>query len=108
LKLTRDENPIFAFTWTLMHVIGEDSPLHGYAATDFEDPFTSLVIIFGGHDETSAQLVRGRRIYSASDILLNQDYVDIVETDETGAATFDYKKFHDTTPAAAPRDEGGF
>jgi len=25
LKLTREENPIFAFTWTLMHVIGEDS-----------------------------------------------------------------------------------
>ena len=59
LKLNRDENPIFAFTWTLMHVIGEDSPLHGYAAADFEDPFTSLIIIFGGHDETSAQLVRG-------------------------------------------------
>ncbi len=102
LKLTRDENPIFAFTWTLMHVIGEDSPLHGYAAADFEDPFTSLVIIFGGHDETSAQLVRGRRIYSASDILLDQEYVDIVETDETGAATFNYEKFHDTRPAPTP------
>jgi len=109
LKLTREENPIFAFTWTLMHVIGEDSPLHGYAAADFEDPFTSLVIIFGGHDETSAQSVRGRRIYSASDILLDQEYVDIVETDETGAATFDYKKFHATRPAATPRDDkGGF
>ena len=109
LKLTRDENPIFAFTWTLMHVIGEDSPLHGCAAADFEDPFTSLVIIFGGHDETSAQSVRGRRIYSASDILLDQEYVDIVETDETGSATFDYKKFHDTKPSATPRDDkGGF
>ena len=107
LKLTRDENPIFAFTWTLMHVIGEDSPLHGYAAADFEDPFTSLVIIFGGHDETSAQLVRGRRIYAARDILLDQEYVDIVETDETGSATFDYKRFHDTRPAATRRDDSG-
>jgi inward rectifier potassium channel len=109
LKLTRDENPIFAFTWTLMHVIAEDSPLHGWAVADFDDPSASLIVIFDGHDETSAQSVRGRRIYSARDILLDHEYVDIVETDETGSATFDYKKFHDTRPAATPRDDkGGF
>ena len=51
--------------------------------------------------------MRGRRIYSARDILLDQEYVDIVETDETGAATFDYKKFHDTRPAATPCDDNG-
>lgn len=109
LKLTRDENPIFAFTWTLMHVIDEDSPLHGRAEADLESPYASLVVIFGGHDETSAQSVRGRRIYSGKDILIDHEYVDIVETDETGAATFDYTKFHDTRPAATPRDDqGGF
>jgi len=109
LKLARNENPIFAFTWTLMHVIAEDSPLHDWTAADFDDPSASLIVIFDGHDETSAQLVRGRRIYSAKEILRDHEYVDIVEIDETGSATFDYKKFHHTRPAAAPRgDEGGF
>jgi inward rectifier potassium channel len=109
LELTRNENPIFAFTWTLMHVIGEDSPLHGCTAADFENPLTSLVVIFRGHDETSAQSVRGRRIYSAKDILIGYDYVDIVETDESGSATFDYTKFHDTKAAAPPpRVQDGF
>ncbi|MGA8173009.1 MAG: ion channel [Methylocystis sp.] len=99
LELTRDENPIFAFTWTLMHVIDESSPLHGWTAADFDNPSTSLVVIFGGHDETSAQSVRGRRIYAARDILVDYNYVDIVGTDEAGAAIFDYTKFHDAKPA---------
>ncbi len=109
LELTRNENPIFAFTWTLMHVIGESSPFHAWTPADFDDPSASLVVIFGGHDETSAQSVRGRRIYSVRDILVGHDYVDIVETDEAGAATFDYTKFHDTKPATPPRrGQGGF
>jgi inward rectifier potassium channel len=109
LKLTRDENPIFAFTWTLMHLISEDSPLHGWAAADFADPSVSLIVIFDGHDETSAQSVRGRRIYSGQDVLIDHDYVDIVEIDEAGSATFDYTKFHDTRPAAAaPGGKGAF
>jgi len=57
-------------------------------------------VIFSGHDESSKQSVRGRRIYSAVDILIDYSYVDIVRMDETGAPTFDYTKFHDVKPAA--------
>ncbi len=100
LKLTRDENPIFALSWTIMHVIDETSPLHDWKEEDFLNGETSLIVIFSGHDESSKQSVRGRRIYSAVDILIDYSYVDIVRMDETGAPTFDYTKFHDVKPAA--------
>ncbi len=107
LELTRNENPIFSFTWTIMHLIDESSPLHGWTAEDFDRASTSLVLIFGGHDETSAQSVRGRRVYAGRDVRVGFDYMDIVNTDETGAATFDYNKFHEIVPAAPARDGRG-
>src|SRR5438105_5149662 len=34
LALLRNENPVFALSWTIFHVIDEDSPLHGLTADD--------------------------------------------------------------------------
>jgi len=103
LKLTRDENPIFALSWTLMHVIDESSPLHGWTAEDFNAPDTNLIVIFSGHDESSAQSVRGRRIFSGTDIVLDHDYVDISRVNEAGVTVFDYTKFNDLKPSDLSR-----
>jgi inward rectifier potassium channel len=99
LKLARDENPIFALSWTLMHVIDDSSPLHGWEQKDFDDSESSLIVIFSGHDESSKQSVRGRRIYALSDVLVDCEYEDISRIDENGAVTFDYHRFHDVRPA---------
>ncbi len=99
LKLTRDENPIFALSWTIMHVIDETSPLYGWAQEDFDASDASLIVIFSGHDESSNQAVRGRRIYSVRDVVVDHEYADITRLDQNGAMTFDYTKFHDIKPA---------
>lgn len=102
LALTRDESPMFALSWTIMHVIDEASPLHGWTAQDFAESDASLILIFEGHDETASQTLRARRDYPIADALYGRDYVDIMDLSETGLVSIDYSRFHDTREAAQP------
>jgi inward rectifier potassium channel len=104
LRLTRDENPMFAFTWTLMHPVDEASPLHGWTQDEFDASDATFVVIFSGHDESSTQSVHGRRLYDARAVLVDRVYVDIVTNDGDGPV-FDYAKFHDVAPGAGPDPE---
>jgi inward rectifier potassium channel len=99
LPLMRDENPVFALTWTIMHKIDEASPLYGWTAADAEASDASLVVTFHGHDEASSLAVRARNNYPVAAIAFDAAYVDIMRQDENGVLRIDYGKFHDTRPA---------
>src|ERR1700748_3018998 len=45
LPLLRSEHPALALSWTLYHVIDEDSPLHGQTADDLETSSVTLVVV---------------------------------------------------------------
>ena len=81
-----------------MHPLDEDSPLHGWSEEDFARSDATLVIIFSGHDENSNQLVRGRRLYSMQDVLLDHDYADLQRTDPDGMTILDFGQFNRTRP----------
>ncbi len=98
LRLTRDDNPIFALTWTLMHPLDEESPLHGWNEEDFASSNANIVLIFSGHDENSNQLVRDRRLYSARQVLVDHDYVDIARGDAQDFTVLDFGQFNETRP----------
>lgn len=100
LALTRDESPMFALSWTIMHVMDETSPLHGWTGRDFAESDASLIVIFEGHDETASQTLRARRNYPVSDTLYDREYVDIMSFDETGLLSIDYSRIHDTRQIA--------
>ncbi|HEY8161166.1 MAG TPA: ion channel [Methylocystis sp.] len=102
LRLVRDENPIFVYTWTIMHVIDETSPINGLRFEDIVSSEASFVITVSGLDERSSEFLHARRGYGADELLFDHEYVDIVQRDADGATWIDYSKFHDTrevTPA---------
>jgi len=103
LRLTRDDNPVFALTWTLMHPLDEESPLHGWSKEDLACSDAALVLIFSGHDESSNQLVRGRRVYSAGDVLVDHEYLDLQRADAQGVV-LDFHQFNRTRPIGPPRE----
>jgi inward rectifier potassium channel len=76
LKLVRSQTPSFMLTWTTMHQIDELSPLYGVSAEDMKRTNTTLTIIFSGIDETVAQAVRVRHVYTYQDILRSKQFVD--------------------------------
>jgi inward rectifier potassium channel len=79
LKLVRSQTPSFMLTWTTMHQINElrPRPLYGVSAEELKRTNTALTIIFSGIDETVAQAVHARHVYTHQDILRNKQFVDM-------------------------------
>jgi inward rectifier potassium channel len=100
LALLRRENPIFAMSWTIFHVIDDTSPLFGLDADDLARNDAALALAVGGLDDNSAQQLHARRTYAEQDIRWRHRYVDITSMSADGRLILDYGKFHDVTPEA--------
>jgi len=98
LDLVRDESPMFALTWTIMHRIDETSPLRGWSLAEFAAGNAVFIVTLSGLDETSNQIVHARKEYAYSEILLDHDYADIIRVDEEGVTRLDYSRFDATNP----------
>jgi inward rectifier potassium channel len=101
MRLERSENPVFALSWTLLHVIDETSPLAGMSAEEIAASDMNFAVTISGLDETSAQIVHARKPYTAADLRHMHEFVDIIRIDEDGLRHVDYAKIHDTRPVAA-------
>jgi inward rectifier potassium channel len=96
LPLERSEHPALALSWTLFHVLDEQSPLYGLNADDLEASGVSLVVVVSGYDVVAAQIVHARKTYDYPDIRFGQHYADILDTSEDGRLRIDYGRFHET------------
>jgi inward rectifier potassium channel len=100
MRLQRRENPVFALSWTLFHVIDSESLLSGMSAEDIAASDMNFMVTISGLDETSAQVVHARNGYSAQDLRVGHEFVDIISVDENGMRRVDYAKIHETRPSA--------
>jgi inward rectifier potassium channel len=98
LQLDRHEHPMFVLSWMLFHTIDKASPLHGATAADLAEADAALVLTVSGLDDSSAQHLHARRIYSAEDIRWQHRYRDISSISADGRLMLDYTKFHEVTP----------
>src|SRR6202022_4528469 len=96
LPLARNESPALALSWTLYHVVDEESPLYGLNADDLDASKVSLVVVVSGYDVVAAQTVHARKSYDHSDIRFGQHYADILDVSEDGRIRIDYGRFHET------------
>ena len=100
LQLDRHEHPMFVLSWTLFHTIDKSSPLHGATAAGLSDADALLVLNVGGLDDSSAQQLYARQVYSSQDIRWRYRYRDITSISADGQFLLDYHKFHDVEPEA--------
>jgi inward rectifier potassium channel len=101
LPLIRDNTPVFALSWTVMHPLDETSPLHGLTHQDMLDEALEVIIVLGGVDETFVQPIQARHSYLASEILWNHTFVDVLLELEDGRPAIDYDRFHEARPTDA-------
>lgn len=99
LKLMRTENPVFAFSWTLLHEIDADSPLHGETSDTLAAAEASLVLTLTGLDERSGHFLHARNTYPAVAIHWGRRYVDMLSRTTDGQAIIDYTRLNDVEPA---------
>jgi inward rectifier potassium channel len=95
LQLDRSEHPMFVLSWMLFHVIDKDSPLQGLTEPDLAESDALLVLDVSGVDDSSAQQLYARRVYSWRDIRWHHRYKDITSVSSQGRFLLDYTKFHD-------------
>ena len=95
LTLDRSEHPMFVLSWMLFHVIDKDSPLHGLTDADLAESDALLVLNISGVDDSSAQQLYARHVYSWRDIRWQHRYKDITSVSPQGRFLLDYTKFHD-------------
>ncbi|WP_338833401.1 ion channel [Bradyrhizobium septentrionale] len=96
LPLVRSESPALALSWTVFHVIDQDSPLNGLTAADLEAVNAGLGLIVSGYDDVAAQTVHARKSYEHSDIRFGHRYAEILRATDDGRLRIDYSRFHET------------
>ncbi|MBD2209061.1 ATP-sensitive inward rectifier potassium channel 10 [Nostoc linckia FACHB-104] len=95
LKLVRNLSPSFTLSWLAMHIIDESSQLYGMTTESLLKTNSSIVISLSGIDETVAQVLHARHTYSATDLLWNYQFVNIMHETSDGHRYIDYQYFHD-------------
>ena len=96
LTMSRNRNPQFSLSWTVMHPIDAASPLYGIDPDLLAGTDASIVVTLTGIDETLSQPVFSRTSYRADEILWGRKFVDILSEAEDGQTVVDYRRFHDT------------
>ena len=95
LKLERQEHPMFALSWTLLHKIDENSALFEVTTEELEKTDAALVLNVSGIDDSSSQSLHARKLYYHTDIRWQHRYQDITSISQQGRLLIDYGKFHD-------------
>lgn len=103
LPLVRSQHPMFVLGWTIMHVIGEASPLKSETEKSLREHAVSFVLSIAGTDETTGQVLMARAEYSSDDIRWNATFHDMLEEAEDGTLQVDFSKFHDVDSLERPR-----
>jgi len=103
LELVRSEHPLFTLGWNLMHIIDESSPLFGATAASLASQNAALHVVIEGSDESTAQTMQARHMWSCSQICWQHRYVDLL-SEVDGVSVMDYTHFHDVVAfdAASP------
>lgn len=96
LPLVRDVNPMLALSWTLVHLLEEDSAVLASLAGD--ERFL-LTVTIGGVDTLLASPSQGGVRYDRDHVMIDHDFVDVI-SDEDGAIKFDMTLLHETRPRA--------
>ncbi len=91
--------PLFAYTWTIVHVIDASSPLHGLNADDLADQHAEIIVVMGGVDDRFNQNVYARCSYTPDEIFFGRRFADVLSMRPDGRWVVDFGRFHDTVEA---------
>ncbi|MCI5072912.1 ion channel [bacterium] len=94
LKLQRKKTSLFALSWSVYHVINDDSPLHDFRENKDEHPMIALSVMLTGYDGTQSQTIYKNHVYYPEDIKFDAYFEDIVEVNDMEELSIRYENFH--------------
>jgi inward rectifier potassium channel len=108
LRLQRAHIPVFPLYWSLMHVLDEQSPMHGYDAARVIDADARVFVTLEARDPTLAASVHDIRSYAPEDIRFGMRYAEVVTTAEDGTPVADLARMGELEPDVGDRPESGW
>jgi inward rectifier potassium channel len=92
LPLAREDFPLFALTWTLMHRIDATSPLCGLGPEGLAGSDVRMFVSVEARDPALAAQVHDLKTYPGASVLFGMRYADAVGPDEQGRTVADVRK----------------
>lgn len=89
LPLDIDKISFLSLTWTLVHVIDEESPLSWFTAEDYLNRDVEIFVFVSCYDDTFAQTVHSRYAYTGAEVVNNARYKRAFYTDDKGFTVLD-------------------
>jgi inward rectifier potassium channel len=108
LPLERAHIPIFTIVWTLMHVLDQRSPLHGYDAARAIETDARVFVTLEARDPTLSSVVHDVRYYAPQDIRFGMRYADPVSMGRYGTPVADLSRIGALEPDVEDRQEAGW
>jgi len=103
LPLVRDRQVGMARGWTVMHVVDEQSPLHGLDAAGLARAELELNIAVTGIDDITMQSIHTLHQYTDKEIRLGHRFEDTMQILPDGAYLLDLRNFDRVVPDITPR-----
>ncbi|MEY2925921.1 MAG: hypothetical protein RL367_398, partial [Pseudomonadota bacterium] len=94
LPLLRPQNPMLNLSWTLIHILADDSPVIATLASD--RPFV-LIVTVSALDTLLARQSFGGQSYQRADIVIDHHFVDVISTRD-GSLHLDLGQLDATQP----------
>jgi inward rectifier potassium channel len=98
LRLARERILSLARSWTVLHVIDEQSPLFGETAESLASKDVEIFVSIAGTDDLWMQTVHATHRYMHDEIAWGKRHVDVL-SEEANALILDLTKFHELEPA---------
>jgi len=86
LRLEYKKISFFSATWTVNHVINEESPLFGISETELEETDVEFLVLLKGFDDTFAQYVNSRYSYRFDEVVWGAKFTNVYGKSEDGRA----------------------
>ncbi len=94
MNFDRSKVAYLPLTWTLVHVINEQSPLYGKTVEEHKDMVFEIMITIKGFDETYGDNVHSRHSYLYEDIVWGAKFAPAFHVRKGGAAMLDIDKIN--------------
>jgi inward rectifier potassium channel len=103
LRLERRNVLFFPLTWTIVHPIEHDSPLHNKTAADLERLQAEILILVKGYDDTFSQTVHARYSYRYDEIIWGARFAPAFHVDPDGDLILEVNKVGELVAAVSGR-----
>ena len=103
IPLERSFAPALSRSWTLLHRVDDNSPLHGHTPQSVARQEVELHVSISGVDDTSLQVVHGRNEYAHTAMVFGARLADMLTDLPNGDLQVDLRRFHElqgTEPVA--------